>query len=136
METEATTARRSLHSRRLLPGALACLAAACALSSCTSFYVAPVVPQTSAALPVPRVIAFGDYSAPLDVTFDRTGVDARHGRASTVTVFNLFSYGDASVEAAARQGGIGVVTQIDHEFFNVFGLYVKYTTVVTGRPTP
>jgi hypothetical protein len=109
---------------RGLIGAFGAAVLALALSSCSAVYVTPVVPYNG---------SFTDFSAPLDVTFDRTQIGSLQGRASTVSILSLFAYGDASVEAAARQGNVGVVTMIDHELLNILGIYTKYTTVVSGR---
>jgi len=46
----------------------------------------------------------------------------------------LVAWGDASTEAAAKNGGLSVVYHMDQEVFSIlFGLYSKSTTIVYGE---
>lgn len=54
------------------------------------------------------------------------------GRA-TATGIVLFAHGDASISAAMANGGITRIHHVDHETFNILGLYAKYTTIVYGE---
>lgn len=58
---------------------------------------------------------------------------SRSGEASCQTILGLIATGDASVEAAARNGGISKVMTVDHKSFSVMGVYGKFTTKVTGE---
>lgn len=53
------------------------------------------------------------------------------GRACASTFFALFAAGDASIEAAKRNGGIREVTTVDHHSTNVIG-FGRFCTIVTG----
>jgi hypothetical protein len=54
------------------------------------------------------------------------------GRATAVGIV-LFAHGDASISAAMANGGITRIHHVDHETFNLLGLYGKYTTIVYGE---
>jgi hypothetical protein len=41
--------------------------------------------------------------------------------------------GDASISAAAQNGGITRIHHVDHETMNILGIYAKYTTIVYGE---
>ena len=60
---------------------------------------------------------------------------SKTGTASASSILGLIAMGDASIEAAAKAGGITKihnVTHVDVETMNILGLYVEYTTVVYG----
>ncbi|PYN11407.1 MAG: protein trl [Candidatus Rokuibacteriota bacterium] len=45
----------------------------------------------------------------------------------------VFATGDASISAAAKNGGITRIHHVDHETMNILGFYAKYTTIVYGE---
>ena len=57
---------------------------------------------------------------------------AKVGRATAVGIV-IVAYGDASISAAMRNGGITRVHHVDHETLNILGVYAKYTTIVYGE---
>ena len=83
---------------------------------------APIVP--------PLGLVYTDYDAPLSLNGD---VGNRRGEASVVAILGLISTGDGSVRAAARNGNISQVQRVDYEFYNVLGIYQRYTTVAYGN---
>lgn len=104
---------------RLLAGSLCVLL----LTGCAG-YSAPVVPSLA---PV-----FTNTKAPLDIDLDETRLGSKVGKASTTSVL-FFAFGDASIAAAARDGGITTIRHADYEYLNVFfGIYTSFTTVVRG----
>jgi TRL-like protein family len=82
---------------------------------------APVVPPTG--------LVYTDIQAPL--TF-RAEPSTKRGTASTSSILGLFAWGDGGVNAAAHNGAIHDVKQVEYEFLNVIGVYQRYTTVVYG----
>jgi hypothetical protein len=82
---------------------------------------APIVP--------PLGLVYTDIDAPLSLL---GGTGARRGEASVTSILGLVSTGDGSVKAAAADGGISRVQRVDYEFFNVLGVYQRYTTVAYG----
>ena len=70
---------------------------------------------------------------PYDRNLDKTTLGQKTGKASMQSVLWLVAWGDASTAAAAKQGGITTLNQMDMEFLNVmFGIYTKTTTIVYG----
>jgi hypothetical protein len=57
---------------------------------------------------------------------------AKVGRAEAWGVL-VFATGDASISAAAQNGGINRIHHVDHETLNILGIYAKYTTIVYGE---
>ena len=89
--------------------------------------VAPVVPPLGA--------VYSNVNAPIDLSSGQgKQIGPDKGKASTVDIFYLFAFGDASINAAARNGNLKTVNHVDYEFKNVlFGIYSRYTTVVYGE---
>lgn len=94
-------------------------------TGCAGFMTAPVVP--------PVAFVYTGIKAPLDVDADNTAITGKRGTASTINVLGLVAMGDASVKAAAEDGGITKVEHMDYEFFNVLFVFSKYTTIVYGQ---
>jgi hypothetical protein len=57
---------------------------------------------------------------------------SRIGRATAIGIVAA-SWGDASISAAMRNGGITRIHHVDHETTNLFGVYARYTTIVYGE---
>ncbi len=95
---------------------------ALALTGCTT---APFQPSVG--------VLYSDTKAPLQLDYDNTDLGKRKGRASAISIFGLFAFGDTSIQAAARDGNIRVVKHADYEFTNVFfGCFTKTTVFVYG----
>lgn len=109
---------------RALVGAAAVLVFSALLAGCAAMGQAPVVP--------PQGLGFTDYSAPLDIDCDKTQLGTKRGEASTSSILALIATGDASIQAAARNGQINTINHVDYRFLSILGLYTKFTTVVYG----
>lgn len=71
---------------------------------------------------------------PYDTDLNKTVLGPKTGKATMYSVLGLVAWGDASTEAAAKEGGLTVVNQMDREFLNVFfGFYTSATTIVYGE---
>jgi len=57
---------------------------------------------------------------------------AKSGTACAKSILGIVSMGDASLEAAKKAGGITTVSDVDHDIFNVLGVYGKTCTIVHG----
>ena len=55
----------------------------------------------------------------------------KEGRACAESFFALYARGDASIEAAAKSGGISNVMSVDHQTRWIV-LYGEYCTIVRG----
>lgn len=56
------------------------------------------------------------------------------GTATTVKVCGVVISGDASVAAAAADGGVATVYTVDVRRTSILGLVTVSTTIVTGKP--
>lgn len=45
----------------------------------------------------------------------------------------VYGAGDASIEAAMKNGGITKVHHVDNQTTNILGIYAKYVTIVYGE---
>ncbi len=87
---------------------------------------APVMP--------PSGWLYNETEAPLDIDMQETKIGSKRGESSCMSVLGLVAVGDASIEAAARNGGIKTVQHADYRYTNVlFGMYQEYTTIVYGE---
>jgi hypothetical protein len=57
---------------------------------------------------------------------------ARTGRSCAESYLGWVAVGDASIDAAKRGAQIQEVSAVDHESFNVLGIYARYCTIVRG----
>lgn len=55
------------------------------------------------------------------------------GRSYARSIFGLWATGDASIETAAKNGGITKIHHIDHESQIILGVIADYTTIVYGN---
>lgn len=55
------------------------------------------------------------------------------GAATATSILGIVATGDASIEAAARNGGITKIHHVDHHTKNIIGFYSEFTTVVYGE---
>ena len=55
------------------------------------------------------------------------------GKACMNSYLALIAIGDASIDAAKKNGGINKVEKIDYEVRNILGLYGEYCLVVQGK---
>ena len=104
---------------------IACCALAALGFGLTGCLRAPVVP--------PIGTVFSELKAPLDIDYDPTTIGAKRGTAESTSILGLVATGDAGAAAAANQGGITKIHHADYEYFNVLGVFQRYTTVVYGE---
>ena len=71
-----------------------------------------------------------DMKGPVSAGPAATG--AKMGRAEAWGIL-VYATGDASISAAARNGGITRIHHVDHETTNILGIYAKYVTIVYGE---
>jgi hypothetical protein len=84
--------------------------------------------------PVPGLI-FTDVKVPsnrLQAPLD-SATYSKVGTASCSSILGIIATGDASVDAATKNGGITKIHHVDSDRYSVLGLYSKYTTIVHGE---
>ncbi len=63
---------------------------------------------------------------------DTLGPGAKIGKAEAMSVMMLVSLGDASVDAACKNGGVQKIHTVDHHYWSILGILNRWTTIVTG----
>jgi hypothetical protein len=61
------------------------------------------------------------------------GPGSKSGTSQAVCYLGLVATGDASIDAACRNGGIATIHSVDTHGTSVLGLFATYTTTVTGE---
>jgi len=79
----------------------------------------------------PPVTLITSIAAPITAT-GKTATSKR-GESECQTVLGLVTWGDCSIDAAAKDGGITTISTVNSKVFNVLFIYGSYTTVVTGE---
>lgn len=120
-----------MATRTSLHFAAALLAAGSGLACASSPVRVPVAP--------PSGLLFSYQSAPLETNFEATPLGSKRGEAQVhflrepfFTNLPLVSWGDASLAAAAQEGGIQTVHYADYTVLSVLGIYVQLTVEVSG----
>jgi hypothetical protein len=77
-------------------------------------------------------ILYSHVTAPLAVT-GSADKPTKVGRSYARSIFGLYATGDASVETAAKNGGITKIHHVDYESQIFLGVMADYTTIVYGN---
>ena len=59
--------------------------------------------------------------------------DAKVGYSKCVNILGLVAVGDASINAAMKQGKISKIHHVDNKFLSVLFFFTKHTTIVYGE---
>jgi len=82
------------------------------------------------ATPYPMGALYTEIKAPVaaagGVSYSKVGV------AKSTSILGLVATGDASIKAAAANGGVRTVKYVDYDAKNILGIYGEYTTTVYG----
>jgi hypothetical protein len=71
-----------------------------------------------------------DVKAPMIATSNTKG--KKVGEASVKSILGVYAVGDASIEAAAKAGGITKISAVDYKSKTILGIISTFTTVVYG----
>jgi hypothetical protein len=92
---------------------------------------AALVALVGCATVYPVGVAYTEVKVP--VTATGVVVDSpKVGTAECMSVLSLVALGDASIEAAMKQGGIKKVSHVDWDAKNILGIIGKYKVTVYG----
>lgn len=103
---------------------LVLLAMVAVFSGCAAMYSSPVKP--------PVGMVYSNFTSTQDDDFSKTQL-GKSGEATVENVLGIAAWGDCSAQAAAKNGGIKTINHTDYRFYNVLGVYSKYTTIVYGE---
>ncbi len=74
-------------------------------------------------------VLFTDVKGPIDAG---SSVGKKEGTACAESILGLVARGDASIQAAAKNGGITKIASVDHRTENLLGVIGKFCTIVRG----
>ena len=85
--------------------------------------------------PVAGAFTFTKHSTGGDagVALDVSASESKTGSSACRGILGLISFGDCSVDAAAKDGGISKVKSVTHDTTNILYFYSSYTTTVKGE---
>ena len=79
----------------------------------------------------PIGLVYTDATLPLTATSNAGS--SKVGTATSTTYFGLWAEGDASIDAAKKNGGITTVSSVDEKINTILGIKTTYTTTVRGN---
>ncbi|MFZ0390153.1 MAG: TRL-like family protein [Calditrichia bacterium] len=90
------------------------------LSGCAAYSVAPVTG-----------FIYTEVKAPMGATSNENAT--KMGISSATSILGLVATGDASIEAAKKNGNITKVTHVDYSSKSILGIYAEFKTIVYGE---
>lgn len=78
-----------------------------------------------------NAFAYTDVKGPVAVT-GNSGA-SKVGTAKATGILGLIATGDASIEAAAKNGGITKIHHVDEHATNILGIIATYEVIVYGE---
>ena len=78
--------------------------------------------------------ALTSCSCTLPITATSNEVGTRCGESTATMFLGVLCFnGDASIDTAAKKGGIKKISHVDQKTLNVLGVYTTTTTIVYGE---
>lgn len=74
---------------------------------------------------------YSDVQSPGFATEAYGGV--ARGEACATSILGIYASGDASIDAAKKNGEIAQVVAVDHSAKSIIGFWAKYCTIVYGK---
>jgi hypothetical protein len=74
---------------------------------------------------------YTDIKAPITATSNTSY--SKMGSASASSILGLIAVGDASINTAAKNGGITRIHHVDYKSTSILGIYATYTVYVYGE---
>ncbi len=90
------------------------------------------IKSITALVAVVAMMASCALTLPVNATSNPVGSKVGTAKATGYLGF-LFLGQDASIQKAAKKGGISKISTVDIKMTNLLGLIVTYTTIVTGE---
>lgn len=87
--------------------------------------------MSGCATPYPYGAIYTEIKSPIaagqgDLTYSKVGT------AKSTSILGIVATGDASIKAAATNGGISKIKYVDYDAKNILGIFGEYTTTVYG----
>jgi hypothetical protein len=96
------------------------------------------VSRTKGIVSPPIGLIFTHYKAPIAIDLSETPVGDMEGESGAHYLREPFfgtsyAWGDASTNSAAQEGRLPKIEYIDYEYFQILGLYSKFTIKAHGK---
>lgn len=88
---------------------------------------------TGCATPQPVGILYTEVTLPVTATGNTAQPKEKIGISTCQSILSLVATGDASIQAAMKNGGITKIHHIDWEAKNILGIIGDYKTTVYGE---
>jgi len=114
--------------RKMIIGLIIVMSCLILMAGCAAYSVAPVTG-----------FIYSDVQAPAIATSNPTSSKVGKAECESILglvalgILGLVALGDASIEAAMKDGGITKVHHVDYETFSVLGVYARFTLIVYGE---
>ena len=82
---------------------------------------------------VPQGSLFTDVKVPVSATSNNKDVNLKVSKSQCKSYLGLVTQGDASIEAAKKNGGITKVVSVDWKAKSILGLVGEYECIVYGE---
>ncbi len=73
---------------------------------------------------------YTDVTQPVSATAQ---IGVKRGEACSSAILGIIAIGDASIEAARKNGGFKSISSVDEQVFSILGLYRSTCTIVYGK---
>ena len=77
------------------------------------------------------VVSACSFTGPVNATSNPVG--SKVGISKGASIFNIYFDIDTSIRTAAKNGGITKISTVDYKIYNVLGIYIEYSCIVTGE---
>lgn len=81
--------------------------------------------------PVPASLSF--YAAPIGLGPNSSTASDKRGEACASNILGIVATGNASIDAAKKNGDITKVASVEHNSSRILGYYARFCTVVRGE---
>ena len=78
-------------------------------------------------------VLYTEVQGPVETTGHTINEGYASGSATATSILGLIAAGDASIDTAARNGGITKIYYVDYETTSLLGLFGTYTVIVYGE---
>ena len=100
---------------------------------CMISLITAVALLSGCATTVPQGSLFTDVKVPVSATSNNKDVNLKVGKSQCKSYLGLVTQGDASIEAAKKNGGITKVVSVDWKAKSILGLVGEYECIVYGE---
>lgn len=95
--------------------------------------IAAAAMLSGCATTIPQGTFYTDVTVPVSATSAADSANLKVGKSTCKSYCGVVTIGDASIEAAKKNGGIKKVVSVDWKAKSILGLVGQYECIVTGE---